>query len=41
MDLLTVILKLVAAVISLAASLVKFMPKTPSDARKEDDRPRR
>ena len=40
MDLLTLILKLVAAAISLAASIAKFMSETPSSARNKDDRPR-
>ena len=41
MDLLTLILKLAAAVVSLAASILKFRSETPSSARKGEDRPHR
>ena len=40
MDLLTAILKLLASAIALGTAVFKFMTKTPSNARKKDDRPR-
>ena len=40
MDLLIGILKLLASAIVLGTAVFKFMTKTPSNARKKDDRPR-
>ncbi|MEI3376481.1 MAG: hypothetical protein V8R08_01335 [Coriobacteriales bacterium] len=40
MDLMIQILKLVTALAGLTATIIRFVPKTPSGARKKDDRPR-
>lgn len=40
MDLLIQVLKLVTAVAGLAATVIRFIPKAPSNARNKDDRQR-